>query len=327
MPKVSAIVPFYNVERFIGRCAESLLSQTIDGLEIIFVDDASPDGSRAVLEEVIARHPGADVRILTHEVNKGLPAARNTGLAQASGEFIYHCDSDDWLEPGILEKMYSAAVGAGADYAYCDFFLTFPGNEKYMGNPTYASAEEMLKKGFLAGNMKFNVWNKLVRRDVYVRSGIVFPAGHGMGEDTTMIMLAARSVGAVHVPQAGYHYVKSNPNAFTNTVSERHMTDFQHNFDRTVAYLEGCDFSEKEKYLSLFKLSLVIPCLTNGRWKMAEFWEQKYPEAFGDIFANDAMPLRTKAILWLGKKKLYPVLSVYNFLVNKVYYGLRYRQP
>ena len=327
MPKVSAIVPFYNVERFIGRCAESLLSQTIDDLEIIFVDDASPDGSRAVLEEVIARHPGADVRILTHEVNKGLPAARNTGLAQASGEFIYHCDSDDWLEPEILGKMYSAAVGAGADYAYCDFFLTFPGNEKYMGNPTYGSAEEMLKKGFLAGNMKFNVWNKLVRRDVYVRSGIRCPAGHGMGEDTTMIMLAARSVGAVHVPQAGYHYVKSNPNAFTNTVSERHMTDFQHNFDRTVAYLEGCDFSEKEKYLSLFKLSLVIPCLTNGRWKMAEFWEQKYPEAFVDIFGNDAMPLRTKVVLWLGTKKLYPVLAVYNFLVNKVYYGLRYRQP
>ncbi len=116
--KVSVISPFYKVAPFIERCAESLLGQTLEDVEFIFVDDASPDESRELLEKVIARHPERDARIVTHEANKGLPAARNAGLAVATGEFIFHCDSDDWVEPDMLEKMYKAAADNGADYVY-----------------------------------------------------------------------------------------------------------------------------------------------------------------------------------------------------------------
>ena len=323
--KVSVIVPFYNVEKYIGRCASSLLSQTLKDIEIILVDDASPDGSRTVLEETIREHPRDNVRIMTHEQNKGLPAARNTGLAVASGEYIYHCDSDDYLEPDMLEKMYAAAEKNGADYVYCDFFLTFPGSERYMKNPAFTSAQDMLTKGFLSGSMKFNVWNKLVKKTVYDDNGITFPSGHGMGEDTTMIMLAAKASRTASVHEALYHYVKSNPSAFTNTVSDKHLSDFRFNFDRTLSFLEKCDFPEKEKYLSFFKLSLIIPCLTSGNWEQAEMWGKLYPESFRYAFANKSLPFRTRLLLWLGVKHQYRIVSFYNFAVDKIYYRIRFR--
>ncbi len=221
--KVSVIIPFYKVEPFVERCTRSLLEQTLTDVEFIFVDDASPDGSRAIIERVSAEY-NRDVRILTHEQNQGLPAARNTGLGEARGEFIYHCDSDDYLEPTMLEDMYHAATAEKADFVYCDFYLDFGTSRREMTNPSYTDPEQMVKEGFLAGLMKYNVWNKLVARRLYSESGIVFPAGHGMGEDMTMILLATHATRSAHVAKPLYHYVKLNANAFSNTFSERHLT-------------------------------------------------------------------------------------------------------
>ena len=212
--KVSVIIPFYKVAPYIERCATALMEQTLNGVEFIFVDDASPDESRAILENVLAKYPQRDARVVTHTVNKGLPAARNTGMAEAKGEYIYHCDSDDWLEATMLEKMYAAAVDNNADIVYCDFFLTFENGERYMKNPAFTTAEELLRKGFMAGSTKYNVWNKLIRKELYDRTGIRFPAGHGMGEDMTVIMLAAEAKNVAYVPESLYHYVKLNANAF-----------------------------------------------------------------------------------------------------------------
>ena len=91
------------------------------------------------------------MKIVSHDVNKGLPAARNTGLAEAGGDYIYHCDSDDWVEPDMLEKMLKAAEEKDADIVYCDFFLSFEKNERYMSNPDYSTADELLRRGFLGG--------------------------------------------------------------------------------------------------------------------------------------------------------------------------------
>lgn len=109
---VSVIIPVYNVGKFIERCARSLMEQTMDNVEYIFVDDASPDNSIQILQKVLADYPNRrdNVRILTHAENKGLPAARNTGLAVATGEYIFHCDSDDFVEPDMLEQLYGKAI-------------------------------------------------------------------------------------------------------------------------------------------------------------------------------------------------------------------------
>lgn len=106
-PKISVIIPVYGVERYIEQCACSLFEQTMqDGIEFIFVDDCSPDKSIEILENVLREYPHREqqVKIIRHTENQGLGGARKTGMEYATGEYIIHCDSDDWVEPECMKR-------------------------------------------------------------------------------------------------------------------------------------------------------------------------------------------------------------------------------
>ena len=107
MIKVSILVPIYNVETYIHQCAVSLFEQTYNNIEYIFVDDASPDNSITILKDLIKRYPKRekDVRIITHEKNRGLAVARNTAISNATGDYIFIVDSDDYMEKQTIEWM------------------------------------------------------------------------------------------------------------------------------------------------------------------------------------------------------------------------------
>lgn len=323
--KISVIVPFYKVEPFVEQFTRSLLGQTLQEVEFIFVDDASPDGSRAIIERVAAEYD-RNVRILTHAQNQGLPAARNTGLAEAQGDYIYHCDSDDYLEPTMLEEMYRAAEREGADFVYCDFYLDFGTSRRVMTNPAYTRPEQMVKEGFLAGLMKYNVWNKLIARRLYAESGLLFPAGHGMGEDMTMIALATHATRTAHVARPLYHYYKLNGNAFSNTFSQRHLDDIRFNADRTMTLLQEWDVPDKERYLNFFKLNLKLPFLFSEDRGQLQLWKQWYPEANRFIGQNRLQPRRTRWVQQWAAAGLFPLVRLYRFLINHLYYGIRYRR-
>jgi len=320
--KVSVIIPFYGVAAFVGRCTMSLLMQTLQEVEFIFVDDASQDESRDIIEQVCAKFD-RNVRMLTHSVNKGLPAARNTGLEVAKGEYVYHCDSDDYLEPTMLAEMYEAANAAGADIAYCDFFIDFGTTRRVMTTPDYPDAESMVKEGFLAGMMKYNVWNKLVRRNLYEKPHpIRFPEGHSMGEDMTMIALGMRADGVVRVPRPLYHYMKTNDGAFTNTFSERHLSDITYNTNHVIGLLEGWDTVDRDLFIALFKLNVKLPFLFSCSYRQYRLWQRWYPEADAFIGRNTFLPRRTIFVQKCARLRLYPLVWLYAFAVNRVYYGL-----
>lgn len=320
---VSVIIPFFKVAPYIERCATALMEQTLQEAEFLFVDDASPDESRKILEGVLANYPQRDARIITHPVNKGLPAARNTGLSEAKGEYIYHCDSDDWPDVTLLEKMFAAAMANDADIVYCDFYLSFETGERYMKNPAFSTADDLLRKGFLAGSAKYNVWNKMIRRSLYEKTGIFFPAGHGMGEDMTVIMLTTEAGKVAYVPEALYHYVKLNMNAFSNTFSQRHLDDIRYNAGRTLACLQEKGIPEQD--IALFKLNIKLPFLLSGDKGQYKLWKEWYPEADRYAMANPNLPFRTRLVQWLAGKHQFWAVGLYGWLVNKVYYRIRYR--
>ena len=157
--KVSVCIPVYGVEKYIERCARSLFEQTMrDGIEFIFVNDCTPDKSIEILEKVLAEYPHRkkQTQIINHEKNSGLVAARKTGLAHATGEYIIHCDSDDWVELNMYEKMYHAAKAADADMVYCDYVKELPDNtiRKYSGGEATTAIElqnEMLAPWIICG--------------------------------------------------------------------------------------------------------------------------------------------------------------------------------
>lgn len=327
MAKVSVIIPVYGVERFIERCARSLMEQTLQDVEFLFVDDASKDASREILERVLAGYPDRNVRILTHESNRGLPAARNTGLAEATGRYIFHCDGDDWVEPDMLERLYDTAVENDADYVWCDFFISFNRNERYMKARGYRTPDELLRKGFLAGDMKFNVWNKMVRRDVYERAGgmQLFPSDHRMAEDMTMILLAACAGRVAYVPKALYHYVKTNGGAMTQTVSERQLADIRHNVSRVEQFLKEKAPGDYDVDIALFKLNVKLPFLLAGDAEQLKLWKEWYPEANRYAMANTQLPFRTRLLEWMAAHGQFWYVRLYYSVVYRFIYGVIYK--
>lgn len=323
---VSVIIPVYNVGKFIERCVRSLMEQTMDNVEYIFVDDASPDNSIQILQKVLADYPNRrdNVRILTHAENKGLPAARNTGLAVAQGKYIFHCDSDDFVEPDMLEQLYGKAIECDADIVWCDWYLTFENSERYMTQPAYDTPLEALK-AMLSGVMKYNVWNKLVRRSIYVENKIEFPAGYGMGEDMTIMLLFAYAERISYLSHAFYHYVKLNTNAFSQTYSKRHLQELQHNVATITDKLETLFGNTFEQEISFLKLEAKFPFLFSNDSKKRKLWQEWYPEANRFILQNHNISMRSRLIQWCAWKNLNFIVSIYRWLLNRIVYGIIYK--
>lgn len=125
MPKVSIIVPVYNVEKYIHRCVESLLNQTLSDIQIILVDDESPDNCSTICDEYAKMYKNIQV---IHKKNGGLGFARNSGLDVATGSFVSFIDSDDYVEPDMMEKLYLECINGGYDAVYSEFNVDdYPG--------------------------------------------------------------------------------------------------------------------------------------------------------------------------------------------------------
>ena len=128
-PVVSIIIPIYNVEPYLRCCLNSILAQTFQSWEAVLVDDGSKDNCGKICDEYAAMD--SRFRVI-HKENGGLTSARNAGLAMAFGEWVMPLDGDDWIEPDMLEKMYAVAEKSQADIVYCDFYLSYEKNERYM---------------------------------------------------------------------------------------------------------------------------------------------------------------------------------------------------
>ena len=323
---VSVIVPIYKVERFIARCVTSLMVQTLRDVEFIFVDDASPDASVRRLQEVTDRYPARKehVRLIRHETNLGLPAARNSGLAVAQGQYVFHCDSDDYVDPGMLEELCGEALRSDADIVWCDWWLSFEKSERYMKQPGFATPFEALR-GMLDGVMKFNVWNKLVRRSLYAEQHVCFPAGYGMGEDMTMIRLMARARRIAYLPKAFYHYVQLNSGAFSKTYSDRHLVELQHNVALIEQDLRSLYGNRLEEDLAFFKLDVKFPFLISADSRRYALWRAWYPEANRFILRNRRISRRSRMLQWLASKGQFWAIRLYYVCVHRLIYGLIYR--
>lgn len=324
--KISIIVPIYKVEKFLEKCVEALMKQTIKEVEYIFVNDATPDRSMAILEDVLLRYPDRreSVTIVSHEINKGLPAARNTGLNIAKGKYIYHCDSDDYMDEDMLQVLYDEAVMKQADIVWCDWFLTFEKNERYMKQPNWDTPEAALRS-MLGGGMKYNVWNKLIRRTLYTDYRISFPEGHALGEDMTIMLLFAHSKKVAYVPKAFYHYVKMNSNAISRVYPERMMCDLKYNVNRITHALEEIYGDMMKKEIAFLKLEAKFPFLIIGDTKLYHIWKEWYPEANQFILRNYNISLRNRLLQWFAWKGQFWLVWLHYWLVCRLIYGVIYR--
>ncbi len=174
MPKISVIVPVYKVEEYLPRCVDSLLNQTFADLEVILVDDGSPDGCPAICDEYAKK----DSRVVAlHRQNGGLSAARNTGIdwvfAGSDSEWLAFVDSDDWVHPDFLKYMYDAALENGASMGACRILIQ-NALDKFQKIPMKAvvmSASDY----YVKCSNTVSVCNKIFKKDLF--ASIRFPVG------------------------------------------------------------------------------------------------------------------------------------------------------
>ena len=219
MISVSILIPVYNVAPYIERCARSLFEQTYSDLEIIFVDDCSPDDSVAILERIVSEYPGRRVRIIRHERNRGLAAARNTAVANAEGKFITHVDSDDWLEPNAVELLMKRQRETGADIVSCNAFAHFADKTELLLEPVYPDKESMIRS-VIQMNLDHVIWRRLILRTLYTDNGISAFEGTDIGEDhytLPRLVFYAGSFAVVDAPL--YHYNCFNAGSYMRSTS------------------------------------------------------------------------------------------------------------
>ena len=217
--QVSVIVPVYKVEKYIEKCARSLFEQTLSSIEFIFVDDCSPDNSIAILKSVLNEYPSriSDTRIVRHEYNRGLAAARNTGRSIAQGEYLISCDSDDWVDQNMYELMYQKAQQTKSEIVICDWEEVYISKTlRQFINPPVNNIECVV--ALLSGKMHGSVVNKLIKKTLYTEHNIMCKEGMDFCEDfyvTYRLFYFARTIAYINLPL--YYYNKSNLNSYTST--------------------------------------------------------------------------------------------------------------
>lgn len=318
MTLISIIVPVYGVEPFVERCVRALMEQTQqEGVEYIFVDDASPDRSMEIVRRTVEEYPerSEQVKILTHRQNRGLPAARNTGLEAASGEYVMHIDSDDYCEPQMLTAMLEKAMETDADMVWCDWYLTGENSERQMHMPDYATAVDATK-AMLGGAMKYNVWNKMTRRRIFTDNSLRFPDGQPMGEDMTMIMAAACCRKTAHVNKPLYHYRRTNAGAMTQAYSDRNLEQLRSNVDRISDFI-ATKRPDLTPELDFFKLQAKFPFLLMKPHKRGfRLWKEWWPEANRSISNNLHMTCHSRIAQRLAAMEFWPLVKVYASLIR-----------
>lgn len=324
---VTIIIPVYNVSTYIERCARSLYEQTYRYIEYIWINDATPDESIDILEKVIADYPSrqSQTRIITHDQNKGLPSARNTGLSYATGDYVFHCDSDDYVEKDMIRQFVHQAVDMDADIVYSDWYLTFAKSRRYMRQPAHTEPVECIRS-MLYGSMRFNVWNKLVKRSLYTDNNIQFPDGNGMGEDMTMIKLFAYSRKVAYINKAYYHYMQINPRAFTKVFSEYHWEQLYRNVDDIKSFVTSKYAPLFEAALHLFCLNVKLPLLITSDYSSYERWLGCFSESNRYISLNTQQSRRIRFIQQMASRRQFWIVRVHYYLVIKFIYGIIYRQ-
>ncbi len=209
--KVSIVVPVYNASLYLEQCVRSLMMQTHQNIEYLFVDDESSDGSVALLRSLIDQYPSrsGQCKIFENAENKGVAYCRRLCMKNATGEYLIHVDSDDYVDSRFIEKMLEKAVDTQSDIVICNIANVYKNNKiKVNAQFEEVSKSELIKR-LLIGTMHNALWNKLVKRSIIVENNLYPDDSFRLLEDkfiTFRMVYFAQKVGFIDEPL--YYYRK-----------------------------------------------------------------------------------------------------------------------
>lgn len=296
MPKISVIVPVYGVEQFIERCARSLFEQTLCDIEYIFIDDCTPDQSIRILNDIIEEYKQrllADnkiVRVEKMSSNSGLPSVRKYGIKLATGDYIVHCDSDDWVDISMYEKLYTLAKNDNSDIVFCHYYLS--------DGVTHTPCNDNQRK-LMSGPL----WNKLIKRSLYDKID-EYPVCNKAEDGAYMVQLSFFAV-KVSLLQEYLYYYFQNPSSICGNVSEKAcLSKVRQEYENTELRIR---FLERYNSLSKYRTEIIrwkkytrdnlLPVI--GDYKCYKIWRKTYPELNYQYLFNREIKLKEKLLFVL----------------------------
>lgn len=302
MLKVSVIVPVYNVEKYLEKCLESLVTQTLSDIEIITIDDGSIDESKKIIENYIEKYP-EKIRYYYKE-NEGLSSARNYGIPYAHGEYIAFLDSDDYIEPTMYEEMYTVAKKENSDMVECDFIWEYPNKKVYDCGKIYNGKKEALEKARVVA------WNKLIKREIIEKEKIEFPYGLRYEDIEFFYKLLPNLNKISFVKKFFIHYVQRE-NSIVNTQNNKTRDIFKV-LDNVIDYYNNNNlFNEYKEQLEYTYVRLLLCSSLKRMCKIRNKGERK--KALEDTWNN----INSKFPNW-KKNKLLKKKSLKNIYMRSV---------
>lgn len=220
---VSVVVPVYGIELYIHKCVESILTQSYKKLEVILVDDGSPDACPKICDEYLEK----DTRVrVIHKKNGGLSDARNAGLAMATGEYIAFIDGDDWVEDNYVETLLGVTLEEAADIGVCGYYEAYGNGVKidYLPRSRALSginaAKDLLTR---PDSYKVVTWNKLYKTDLFKGNGIIFPKGKIHEDNYTTYKLFACASKIMYIDTPLYYYIQRADSIMGRTFNEKRL--------------------------------------------------------------------------------------------------------
>lgn len=261
-PKVSVIVPLYNLAKYLPKCLDSLVRQTLRGIEIICVDDGSTDDSGKIADEYAAQ----DNRIrVIHQENSGASAAMNNGMAAALGEYIGFVDADDYVDLDFYETLYTAACEEGSDIAKARIVKHFADGSL---NANYANFDIILEN---KAHFTMPFWSAIYRRELLQKNKIQFPLGIKTGQDIVWQAQAVHLSNGIALAKnhSSYHYIQ-RPDSMYNTMSDLKIQSRIRVANMIADFLNGRDDIDEKSYDITFSFAIIdLLCIIRKVNKMA----------------------------------------------------------
>ena len=272
-PKISVIVPVYNVEQYLSRCIDSILAQTFTDFEVLLIDDGSTDNSGKICDEYAER----DSRIrVFHKENGGVSSARNLGLDNAQGEWIFYIDSDDYLDISALDCIAPYCLPKDIDLILFDYYIDYKSHKYYTYQTYYVDKIKQINE-ILNGKVEGYVWNKVIRKSLLTKNDIKFPEKINLWEDMAMVIKLFYFASNVKLLKQGlYHYAQNNT-SLVHSMTEQKIQD----------KINACRYIERFLQENKIYNACIIPFMKRAYFSKIEYllykplrnydkWEKNY---------------------------------------------------
>ena len=316
MLKISILTPIYGVEKYIEQCARSLFEQSYASIEYIFVDDCTPDKSIGILQALLKEYPerAQQVRIIHHDRNRGVGAARQTALMAATGDYLLFADSDDMLPEDAVEKLTTKAENTHADLIDGGYREWCEGKAGRLQKPFDVSDKKLLKLLVCQNIITNRLWGRIYKRSLIMEHRIFFEEGINYAEDlfwNAQFMFYGKKV---NIDDAVYYYRTDNENSYNHNISEKNLLSYFKSTRRLIDFFEQND--KKHQYFRATEIGIV----NAYRWAAnAQVAFEKVDQALGYKpksclirliikLIKKGVPVKRVNLIYLAYRKLYTLL-------------------